>query len=123
MGLAPAAAATDRTPEPATDGGEAIATYRLLVLEQVARAARGTPAAAPRDRLERDLYALAEATSVDRELARDFRGIVADLCAARARALHARPSFERLTALERCVECLVRAVLSADLPRRHPGYR
>ncbi|RPH73921.1 MAG: hypothetical protein EHM88_23510, partial [Candidatus Rokuibacteriota bacterium] len=40
------------------DESAAVAAYRLLALEQVARAARGTPAAAPSDRLEHDLYAL-----------------------------------------------------------------
>jgi nitric oxide reductase NorD protein len=103
------------------DEGAAVATYRLLALEQVARAARGTPAAAPSDRLEHDLYALAEAVAVDRELARDFGGLAAGLRAARARMLRERPSLERLTALERRVERLVRAVLSADPVTPPPG--
>jgi nitric oxide reductase NorD protein len=99
-----------------TGGGEvaAVATYRLLAIEQVARVARGTPAGLPTDRLEHDLYALAEAAAVDRDLARDFGGIVADLCAARARALRERPPLKRLTALERRVERLVQAALSAN---------
>jgi len=96
------------------DERAAVATYRLLALEQVARAARGTPAAAPNDRLEHDLYALAEAAAVDRELARDFGGLAADLRAARARMLRERPSLERLTALERRVERLVQAALAAE---------
>jgi nitric oxide reductase NorD protein len=96
------------------DEGAAVATYRLLALEQVARAVRGTPAAAPSDRLERDLYTLAEAAAVDRQLSHEFGGIVADLRAARARALSERPSLERLTALEHRVEQLVRATLTAD---------
>ena len=96
------------------DEGAAVATYRLLALEQVARAVRGTPAAAPSDRLERDLYALAEAAAVDRQLSDEFGGIVADLRAARARSLSERPSLERLTALEHRVEQLVRATLAAD---------
>ena len=105
------------------DGSEraALATYRLLALEQVARAARGTPAAAPGDRLEHDLYALAEAAAVDRDLSRDFGGIVPDLCAGRARALRERPSLERLTALERRVERLVRTTLSAHPSTPPPG--
>jgi nitric oxide reductase NorD protein len=96
------------------DEQAAITTYRLLALEQVARAVRGTPAAAPRDRLEHDLYALVEAAAVDRTLAGELGGIVHDLCAARARALRERPSLERLTALERRVERLVQAVLMAS---------
>ena len=98
----------------AGDEGAAVSTYRLLALEQVARVARGTPAGMPGDRLEHDLYALAEAAAVDRELARDFNGIAADLCAARARALRERPRLELLTAPEQLVEGLVRAVLAAD---------
>jgi nitric oxide reductase NorD protein len=118
-GRASGAGATARMRE--RDEGAAIATYRLLMLEQAARAARGTPAAAPRDRLAHDLYALVEAAAVDRELARDFRGIGADLGAARARALRARPAFERLTAPERRVEQLVQAVLSGDPAAPPPG--
>jgi nitric oxide reductase NorD protein len=95
------------------DEDAAVASYRLLAVEQAARAVRGTPAEAPGDRLERDLYALAEAAAVDRALALDLGGLVADLCAARARALRERPPLERLTALERDVERLVRAILSA----------
>jgi nitric oxide reductase NorD protein len=105
------------------DGDEiaAVTRYRLLALEQVMRAARGTPAAASADRLEHDLYALAEATAVDRDLARDLGGIVPDLCAARARALRERPPFERLTVLERRVERLVQAVLLANPATPPPG--
>lgn len=103
------------------DESAAVATYRLLALEQVARAVRGTPAGAPSGRLEHDLYALAEAVAVDRELARSFGGIVADLCAARARALRERPAFERLTTLERRVERLVQAMLAADPATPPPG--
>jgi nitric oxide reductase NorD protein len=125
-----------RTPQASTDGasvwlpraietgddeGAALATYRLLALEQVARATRGTPAAVPSDRLEHDLYALAEATAVDRELAREFGGLVAELGAARTRALRERPPLERLTALECRVERLVRATLSSDPGTPPPG--
>jgi nitric oxide reductase NorD protein len=103
------------------DESAAVAAYRLLALEQVARAARGTPAAAPSDRLEHDLYAIAEAAAVDGELAREFGGIVADLRAARARALRERPSLERLTPLERHVERLVQVTLLADPATAPPG--
>jgi nitric oxide reductase NorD protein len=110
-----------RTLETVDDEAAALVTYRLLALEQVARAARGTPAAVPTDPLEHDLYALAEAAAVDRELARDLGGIVPDLCAARARALRERPSLDRLTALERRVERLVQAALSANPAMPPPG--
>jgi nitric oxide reductase NorD protein len=91
-----------------------VATYRLLAIEQAARAARGTPTCVATDWLTRDLYLLAEAVAVDRALARDFAGLVADLRAARAAALRERPSLERLTAPERTVERLFREVLAAD---------
>jgi nitric oxide reductase NorD protein len=110
-----------RALETGGDEASALATYRLLALEQVARAARGTPVAAPTDPLEHDLYALAEAAAVDRALAGDLGGIVRDLCAARARALGERPPFERLTALEGRVERLVREVLSANPATPPPG--
>jgi nitric oxide reductase NorD protein len=103
------------------DESAAMTAYRLLALEQVARAVRGTPAAAPSDRLEHDLYALAEAAAVDRGLARDLGGLVPDLCAARARALRERPPFERMTARECRVERLVQAVLSANPAAPPPG--
>jgi nitric oxide reductase NorD protein len=116
-----AAASTDgesirlpRVLELAADEEATVATYRLLAIEQAARAIRGTPTRVPPDRLARDLYLLAEAVAVDRALARDFSGLVGDLCAARAAALRERPPLERLTALERTVEQLFREALVAD---------
>jgi nitric oxide reductase NorD protein len=91
-----------------------IATYRVLALEQAARAARGTPAFLPGDALERDLYLLAEAVAVDRRLARDFPGLAPDLRTARGRALRTRPALGRLRPAERLVEAMIRDVLAAD---------
>ena len=95
----------------------ALATYRLLAVEQAARAARATPGHAPRDRsdsLERDLYLLAEAVAIDREIAGAFPGLAPDLRAARTAALAERPSQMRMTPMECALERLVQAVLSAD---------
>jgi len=103
-----------------TSEGEprAWATYRLLAVEQAARAARGTPGHAPRDpssdSLERDLYLLAEAAAIDRAIAGALPGLVADLRAARSAALAERPPYTRLTPLERAVERLIQAVLSVE---------
>jgi nitric oxide reductase NorD protein len=97
----------------------AAATFRLLAAEQVARAVRGTAGWIARDRLEQDLYLLAEAVAVDRELAREFPGLIPDLRSERDRALRERPALERLTAGERIVEGMVRDVLAAD-PRVPP---
>jgi nitric oxide reductase NorD protein len=97
------------------DGTErTAATYRLLAMEQAARVVRGTPTRVPRDRLEQDLYSLAEAVAVDRALAHELGGVGIEVRAARAAALRARPSLERLSPIERGVEQLVRDVLGAD---------
>jgi nitric oxide reductase NorD protein len=99
----------------ASSGDEAtIATYRLLAIEQAARAVRGTPSRLPTDRLEEDLYVLAEAVAVECALARDFPGLMCDLRAARAAALRERPPLERLTISEQAVERLLRIVLAAE---------
>lgn len=99
---------------PAGDEEAAAATYRLLAIEQAARAARGTPTRHATDGLTQDLYLLAEAVAVDRALARDFGGLGAGLRAARAAALRERPPLPRLRVHERSVEHLVREVLAAD---------
>jgi nitric oxide reductase NorD protein len=55
------------------DGGDALARYRLLAIEQAERIERGTTGAMPGDSasaLERDLYLLCEAAAVDRALVR-----------------------------------------------------
>jgi nitric oxide reductase NorD protein len=96
------------------DDDAALAAYRLLALGQVARAARGTAATVPTGGVERDLYWLVESVAVERALVREFGGFAADLRAARARALARRPPFGQLTAPERILERLVRAVLAAD---------
>jgi nitric oxide reductase NorD protein len=103
-----------RTLAVTSDEAGATAAYRILALEQAARASRGTPARVPRDPLERDLYALAEAVAVDHELAISFPGLALPLRAARAEALRERPAVGRLTGLERQVERLIVGVLSAD---------
>jgi nitric oxide reductase NorD protein len=106
--------------------GRAIATYRLLAVEQAARAARGTPGHVPApgrggagrsersDPLERDLYLLAEAIAVDRSIVESFPGLAPDLRAARTAALAERPALEFLAPLERAVEDIVRRILRAD---------
>jgi nitric oxide reductase NorD protein len=96
------------------DEAAARATYRLLALEQTARARRGMPRCVPRDAVERDLYLLVEAVAVDRALVEELPGIGADVRKARARALRERPAIEALRPLERMVEGLVRDVLSTD---------
>jgi len=108
-----------------SSGGEAraLAMYRVLAVEQAARAARDTPGHAPRqgpDQLERDLYLLAEAAAIDRTIARDLPGLETDLRSARTAALAGRPLDTRLTPMERAVERLIQAVLSAELSALSP---
>jgi nitric oxide reductase NorD protein len=97
------------------------ARYRLLAVEQAARAARGTPLvlADADDLLVRDLFLLAEAAAVDRMIALELPGLLPDLLAARAAALAERPPPRLLTPVEREVETLLRAVL-AEPPAQPP---
>ncbi|MBV9774203.1 MAG: VWA domain-containing protein [Gemmatimonadetes bacterium] len=99
-------------------GGEAaaLARYRLLAIEQAERVARGTAALVPgeRDRLERDLYLLAESAAVDGAIARTVPGVLPTLAAERAAALARRPPPDALTPAEREVEALVRRLLALD---------
>jgi nitric oxide reductase NorD protein len=98
-------------------GEAAIARYRLLALEQAARAARGTPAATPAtDPLTRELFQICEAAAVDRTLAILLPGLRSDLVAARAGALADRASamHGRVSPREAAVERLVTSLLRAD---------
>jgi len=98
-------------------GETAIARYRLLVLEQAARAARGTPAALPAsDPLARDIFLIAEAAAVDRMLAILLPGMLIDVVAGRAEALadRSRAGSARMSRQETAVERLVVSLLSAD---------
>jgi nitric oxide reductase NorD protein len=102
-------------PRSLADVGErATSFYRLLALEQGARAERGTPAFLPgNDRLVRDLYALAEAAAVDTLLATLIPRLHPELVEARRTARSARPS-ARMTARESAVEQLLVSLLDAD---------
>jgi nitric oxide reductase NorD protein len=92
----------------------ALPTYRLLALEQAARAQRGTSAWLPAgDSLVRDLYLLAEAAAVDQLLMRVAPGLGEELTEARRSARVSRPR-ARLTPLETAVERLLRALLEAS---------
>lgn len=98
-----------------TDRAATVTRYRLLALEQAARAVRGTPLAVTTD-LEphvRDLYLLSEAAAADRWLALELPGLVPALQAARRDALTARPPLSALTARERAIEQMLREVLQA----------
>jgi nitric oxide reductase NorD protein len=96
-----------------TAANAALSTYRLLALEQAARAERGTPAWLPvANSLERDLFLLAEASAVDSLLVKVAPRLGGDITAARLAARLSRPR-TRLTPPETEVERLVCAVLEA----------
>ncbi len=93
----------------------AFATYRLLAVQQAARAGRGTARllAQELDPLVRDLYLLAEAVAIDHWFSTDLPGMVPDLMTARATALTERPMPKLLTERELEVERRLRAALAA----------
>jgi nitric oxide reductase NorD protein len=105
-------------------GGDALARYRLMAVQQAERLARGTVTALPPGEppLVRDLYLLAESAAVEAAVARATPGLAGAQAAERAAALARRPPMDALTPAEREVETLVRRVLSAapgaspDLP-------
>jgi len=96
------------------------AAYRLLALQQAARAHRGTPALVPGgDSLLRDLYLLAEAAAVDRWLGTLAARLAEPIAEARRAALRTRAgraggrARARLTRQEAEVERRLRLLLGA----------
>ena len=95
------------------DGG-GLARYRVLAAQGAARAARGTSAHLPSDRLVRDLFLIREAAAADRVLADTLPGLLPDLHTARLADLAERPPTSVLTAIEAAVEAELLAVLRHD---------
>ncbi|MEO7360841.1 MAG: hypothetical protein ABI120_10955, partial [Gemmatimonadaceae bacterium] len=60
--------------------GAGLVAYRLLASQAAARAVRGTPDHLPKDQLVRDLYLLAEAAAVDKQLGTALPGLLDALC-------------------------------------------
>ena len=91
---------------------EAAARYRLLAIEQAERRVRGSAVTQlPASLLERDLYTIAEGAAVDHAIAARAPGLAGGLAERNARELAQRPNARSLSAVEREVECLVRALL------------
>ncbi|MEO7358768.1 MAG: VWA domain-containing protein, partial [Gemmatimonadaceae bacterium] len=103
----PDADATEET------AGAGLVAYRLLASQAAARAVRGTPDHLPKDQLVRDLYLLAEAAAVDKQLGTALPGLLDALCNARAAARDSRPGAKLLTPQEAAVEHEIDAVLAA----------
>ena len=100
---------------PVLCGLDALALYRLLAVEQAARMVRGTARVSAH--LEsgetRDWFLLAEAAVVDRWIAREVRGLVPDVIAARASA-RAGPMSRRGPAGDSALARHVDALLAAE---------
>jgi nitric oxide reductase NorD protein len=102
----------------------AAARYRLLAIEQAERLARGTGVVPlPANRLERDLFTLAEGAAVERAILDRAPGLASTIAELHARELASRPPLRGLTTEEREVELLARALVgdlsgasSAQLP-------
>src|SRR6476619_4193549 len=70
--------------------------YRLLAIERAMRVVRGSDAVVPSgDRLERDLYLLAEGVSIDRDIVDRAPGLAGALSTLRRAELSARLSVQR----------------------------
>ncbi|MEP7027118.1 MAG: VWA domain-containing protein [Candidatus Eisenbacteria bacterium] len=97
------------------DAGQEAVAFRIVALGQALRARRGSARALPDDASTavRDLYTLAEAVAVDREMASLAPGLAPHLERLKQRMLAQRPADRLLLATEREVERLVRAVLAA----------
>ncbi len=97
------------------DADTAAVYYRVLALQQAARATRGTATHAPgaADPLLRDLYLLCEAAAADDALVSSLPGLEDALRALRASALQARPPLARFPARLQALEILLRGVLAA----------
>jgi nitric oxide reductase NorD protein len=96
-------------------GGDALARYRLMAVEQAERIARGTAGLAPppREALERDLYLLIEGAAVDAAITERMPRLAAGIAVERA-AERARRAREPRGAANRRVEALVRELLEAE---------
>ncbi len=104
-----------RSLDSGADRDVAVGAYRLLAIQQAARATRGTPRLLPVDASldVQDLYWLSEGAAVDRWLASTLPGMVVALFAARRHARAERPALSLLTARERVVERLLCGVLES----------
>ncbi len=97
------------------EGVRAPVAFLVVALGQALRARRGSSRSLPHEMPApvRDLYAIAEAAAVEREIASLAPGFAPDLLRLKARMLDMRPADGLLLATEREVERLLRAVLAA----------
>lgn len=100
---------------PSGDGSSAFEQYRCLAVEHAERLARATAdhARALGSDLERDLFELAEAVSIDHAIAATQPGLGRSVAAGRQFAIRQRHAGGAGTSLEREVERLAHSALSA----------
>lgn len=102
-----------------TDRAFATACYRCMTLQQILRARRGGANVVDlcRTPLQRDVFLLIEAHSVDMVLASELPGLRQSLVALREYALAARPSVSAFSPPRRGLERLVRQLLQSPPDR------
>ena len=94
--------------------------YRLLAIERAMRIVRGSDAVASSgDRLERDLYLLAEGVSIDRDIVERAPGLGRALSELRRAELSARLPVQRVPISERAMESLLQAALVEEVQREN----
>lgn len=95
--------------------------YRMLALVQAERVARGSARMLPllTDPLQRDLFLLREAMTIEARVARDVSSVAGALDEARRAALASRPPQGSMSEAERQVEAIVREALHPDAAHRH----
>ncbi|HET7186577.1 MAG TPA: VWA domain-containing protein [Gemmatimonadaceae bacterium] len=95
--------------------------YRLLAIERAMRIVRGSDAVVPSgDRLERDLYLLAEGVSIDRDIVERAPGLAGAVSRLRLAELSARLPVQRVPIAERAMESLLQSALAEEV-RREDG--
>ena len=100
-------------PRSISDDGGAAERYRLLAIEQAARVVRGTRTRIPSDPMERDLYGIIEAASIDAELVERAPGLSRTIARMRREELDRRSPFYVDSGV-RQVEDLLCQLLSAE---------
>ncbi len=97
----------------ASSDAAALATFRVMALQQAGRAIRNATPPTIANALVRDLFYLNEAATVDHALARDFPGIIPDLVALRRATMSERPRLALLNQPEQAIEDVYLGVLRA----------
>lgn len=109
---------------PSLDADTALKRYRVIALQQAARAVRGTARAQPADAdpLVRACYLIAEAAAADTDLSRLLPGLVPAINGLRREALLRRPAFDAFPQRRRPLESMLHEVLTCDCTQLPPHW-